>query len=90
MPRWETNGVFFAPIRLHSRLKKSKRTVGSPARTTKARLRGQRETGCPLKTEYSFFRYIPVWSSLRLHAMKPIGAIAVSQKQMPDCNRQRC
>ena len=51
MPRWETNGVFFAPIRLHSRLKKSKRTVGSPARTTKARLRGQRETECPLKTE---------------------------------------
>ena len=35
-------------------------------------------------------RYIPVWSSLRLHAMKPIGAIAVSQKQMPDCNRRRC
>ena len=33
-----------------------------------------------MKTEYSFFRYIPVWSSLRLHAMKPIGAIAVSQK----------
>ena len=26
-----------------------------------------------MKTEYSFFRYIPVWSSLRLHAMKPIG-----------------
>lgn len=23
-----------------------------------------------MKTEYSFFRYIPVWSSLRLHAMK--------------------
>ncbi|MFQ8842862.1 MAG: hypothetical protein ACLR8P_20160 [Clostridium fessum] len=28
-----------------------------------------------MKTEYSFFRYIPVWSSHRLHAMKPIGAI---------------
>ncbi len=24
MPRWETNGVFFALIRLHSALKKSK------------------------------------------------------------------
>ena len=24
MPRWETNGVFFALIRLHSELKKSK------------------------------------------------------------------
>ena len=51
MPRWETNGVFFALIRLYSALEKSKRTVGSPARTTKVRLRGQRETGCPLKTE---------------------------------------
>lgn len=38
-------GIFFAPIRLHRTLKKSKRTVGSPARTTKVRLRGQRETG---------------------------------------------
>ena len=36
---------FFAPIRLYRTLKKSKRTVGSPARTTKVRLRGQRETG---------------------------------------------
>ena len=46
MPRWETNEVFFfAPIRLHRTLKKSKRTVCSPARTTKVRLRGQRETG---------------------------------------------
>ena len=32
-------------MRLHSALKKSKRTAGSPARTTKVRLRGQRETG---------------------------------------------
>ena len=31
-----------------------------------------------MKTEYSFFRYIPVWSSLRLHAMKSIGAIGLS------------
>ena len=45
MPRWETNGVFFALIRLYSALEKSKRTVGSPARTTKVRLRGQREIG---------------------------------------------
>ena len=29
-------------------------------------------------------------TNLRLHAMKPIGAIVVSQKQMPDCNRRRC
>ena len=45
MPRWETNGVFFVLIRLHRALKKSKRTAGSPARTTKVRLRGQREIG---------------------------------------------
>lgn len=45
MPRWETNGVFFASIWLYRTLKKSKRTVGSPARTTKVRLRGQREIG---------------------------------------------
>ena len=44
MPRWETNGVFFTLIRLHRVFEKSKRTVGSPARTTKVRLRGQRET----------------------------------------------
>ena len=37
VPRWETNGTFFSLIRLHSALEKSKRTVGSPARTTKAR-----------------------------------------------------
>lgn len=45
MPRWETNGVFFVLIRLHGALEKSKRTVGSPARTTKVRLQGQREIG---------------------------------------------
>ena len=25
-----------------------------------------------MKTEYSFFRYIPIWSSLRLHAISPV------------------
>ena len=45
MPRWKNNGAFFTPIRLHRALKKSKRTVGSPTRTTKARLRGQRVIG---------------------------------------------
>ena len=38
-------GYFFASIWLYRTLKKSKRTVGSPARTTKVRLRGQREIG---------------------------------------------
>ena len=45
MPRWETNRVFFCPIRLHRALKKSKRTVCNPARTTKVRLRCQRGIG---------------------------------------------
>ena len=44
MPRWETNGVFFYPKLVVQNTEKSKRTVGSPARTTKVRLRGQRET----------------------------------------------
>ena len=35
----------FSLIRLHRVFEKSKRTVGSPARTTKVRLRGQREIG---------------------------------------------
>lgn len=41
----ESNGVFFAPIRLHRTLKKSKRTVGNPTRTTKVRLRGKHGIG---------------------------------------------
>ena len=45
MPRWETNGVFFCPKLVVYNTEKSKRTVGSPARTTKVRLRDQREIG---------------------------------------------
>ena len=54
MPRWKNNGAFFTPIRLHRALKKSKRTVGSPTRTTKARLRGQRVIGELLLNVLSF------------------------------------
>ena len=45
MPRWETNGVFFCPNPAAQSTEKSKQTAGSPARTTKVRLRDQRETG---------------------------------------------
>lgn len=45
IPRWETNGVFFCPNQAAQSTEKSKRTAGSPARTTKVRLRGQRGTG---------------------------------------------
>ena len=45
MPRWETNGVIFYPNPAAQDTEKSKRTAGSPARTTKVRLRGQREIG---------------------------------------------
>ena len=45
MSRWETNGVFFAQIRLYRTLKSQNEPLGSPARTTKVRLWGRREIG---------------------------------------------